>query len=378
MTKKVLKEFAFLFLMGTAVFPFSALFLREVRMILVSVLYSLTFSFLMKTFTFKHYKVKYRFLAVFFTGFVIGVGGSIAIRLYSMLIHQFNHENDINLLLPHLAFIVILFGGIVAPLSGGLGVGLSLGRMETKNIFAIAFLIFLTTFLLQFGFVFIKLKILKALFISFSFAIGSGAMIFIALKQFKSQNRTAMIYGLLVGLSGFLCLLIIVLHYELLNEFNPPAILMFAAIACISILSGILAGIVISVNQMIGKWVKKKSGSALKTIQKPTTLLYKYIKPLSTFSSIYVLIALFFGFWYYALEKVLIPNSFIKNGIPMVEKEIIDFIYYSFVTITTLGYGDIVPINNIVRFLSIIEVIIGLAWLVVYFAFLVSSFKPEE
>lgn len=43
-----------------------------------------------------------------------------------------------------------------------------------------------------------------------------------------------------------------------------------------------------------------------------------------------------------------------------------DFMYYSVVTITTLGYGDIRPVHWAPRLLSMIEVIIGIGLIVIY------------
>jgi len=43
--------------------------------------------------------------------------------------------------------------------------------------------------------------------------------------------------------------------------------------------------------------------------------------------------------------------------------------YYSFVTLTTLGYGDVLPINHIAEFFAYMEAIIG----VFYMAIIVSS-----
>jgi voltage-gated potassium channel Kch len=47
------------------------------------------------------------------------------------------------------------------------------------------------------------------------------------------------------------------------------------------------------------------------------------------------------------------------------------FIYYSFVTITTLGYGDITPITGVARAFSMLEAIVGQIYLVVLVARLV-------
>lgn len=50
-----------------------------------------------------------------------------------------------------------------------------------------------------------------------------------------------------------------------------------------------------------------------------------------------------------------------------------DFIYFSFVTITTLGFGDIAPITPIPRFLVYFEAIVGQFYLTILVASLVGS-----
>lgn len=45
-----------------------------------------------------------------------------------------------------------------------------------------------------------------------------------------------------------------------------------------------------------------------------------------------------------------------------------DFVYFSFVTIATVGYGDILPLSKVSRILVIAEVIVGIGWITVVFA----------
>jgi hypothetical protein len=49
------------------------------------------------------------------------------------------------------------------------------------------------------------------------------------------------------------------------------------------------------------------------------------------------------------------------------------FIYYSFVTMATLGYGDITPLNRITRTLSWLQTVTGQFYIAVVIAWLVSS-----
>jgi len=53
-------------------------------------------------------------------------------------------------------------------------------------------------------------------------------------------------------------------------------------------------------------------------------------------------------------------------------------IYYSFVTLTTLGYGDIVPRSEVARGLAIMEALVGQLYLAVMVARLVSLYVAGE
>jgi hypothetical protein len=64
----------------------------------------------------------------------------------------------------------------------------------------------------------------------------------------------------------------------------------------------------------------------------------------------FVLLGLFWAYSYYLLE-ILQPNSF--RAIEPLDDDMSDFFYYSFVTLTTLGYGDIVAISKQARGLTI-------------------------
>ena len=47
------------------------------------------------------------------------------------------------------------------------------------------------------------------------------------------------------------------------------------------------------------------------------------------------------------------------------------FQYFSFVTITTLGYGDITPVTEVAKAITTLEAIVGQIYLVVVVAWLV-------
>lgn len=98
-------------------------------------------------------------------------------------------------------------------------------------------------------------------------------------------------------------------------------------------------------------------------------LLQKF---LGRFFSTFMILILGYAFIFFGLQKIT-GNSFISSA----QREglatfgsILDFIYYSAITIATVGYGDIYPIHIFARVFVLAEVLSG-ALLVI---FLVSSF----
>jgi Ion channel len=62
--------------------------------------------------------------------------------------------------------------------------------------------------------------------------------------------------------------------------------------------------------------------------------------------SAYLLAGHFAGFVYYVVEDMW-PGSFLENGTTAIHFSIQHSIYFSFVTLSTLGYGDIVPLGPV-------------------------------
>ncbi len=83
---------------------------------------------------------------------------------------------------------------------------------------------------------------------------------------------------------------------------------------------------------------------------------------------IYLLMGLIWALMYLFLAQS-IPGAF--NGIEQLVwyDNFADVAYYSYVTLTTLGYGDITPVAPIARFLVYMEAVVG----VFYMAILVAS-----
>ena len=84
--------------------------------------------------------------------------------------------------------------------------------------------------------------------------------------------------------------------------------------------------------------------------------------------SVYLLIGVCFAH-YYAMVFNLDPGSF--RGIEEVDAGGTSFVYFSFVTLTTLGYGDITPLTPWGGSFAILEAVVGQLYLTVLVARLV-------
>jgi hypothetical protein len=82
----------------------------------------------------------------------------------------------------------------------------------------------------------------------------------------------------------------------------------------------------------------------------------------------YILLGMLWAYAYYFVES-LHSGSF--KGIEHVGYDLLDFNYYSFVTLTTVGYGDILAITKPARALSIFEAITGQLYLAIMISRLV-------
>jgi hypothetical protein len=79
--------------------------------------------------------------------------------------------------------------------------------------------------------------------------------------------------------------------------------------------------------------------------------------------SIYLLFGLSFGY-FYCFYAQLHPLAFSHPANTVVEIKF-DLIYYSFITLTTTGYGDIQPLMKVPRLLAIFETIFGTFYIAV-------------
>ena len=93
-------------------------------------------------------------------------------------------------------------------------------------------------------------------------------------------------------------------------------------------------------------------------------------------AAVYLLFALMWSFLYGVLDLIE-PGSFaVSESQTLGERNI--FLYYSFVTLTTLGYGDIIPVSYIAASLAVLEAVFGQLYLVVLVAWLVGMYVSKK
>jgi hypothetical protein len=90
--------------------------------------------------------------------------------------------------------------------------------------------------------------------------------------------------------------------------------------------------------------------------------------------SVYTVLGLLFGFVYEAIARV--QNSPFFEGVPHLHHG--DFLFYSYTTLTTTGYGNLVAYGQPGEMISTFEMLIGQIFLVTLVAGLVSLWRPGE
>jgi voltage-gated potassium channel len=86
---------------------------------------------------------------------------------------------------------------------------------------------------------------------------------------------------------------------------------------------------------------------------------------------VYLLMAIMWIYVYRVIEMIHPGSFYIAQGQSTGQPP--SFLYYSFVTITTLGYGDIFPVSTAAKSCAILEAVIGQLYLVITVAWLVGA-----
>jgi hypothetical protein len=93
--------------------------------------------------------------------------------------------------------------------------------------------------------------------------------------------------------------------------------------------------------------------------------------------SAYLLAGLFFGVLYLVIEQVAPGSLSVGGSAADGEMRMATTIYFSFVTLASLGYGDVLPLSDPARGLAVLEVVGGQLYLAVMVARLVSAWRGK-
>jgi hypothetical protein len=90
-------------------------------------------------------------------------------------------------------------------------------------------------------------------------------------------------------------------------------------------------------------------------------------------ANLYVLAAFVFGYLFAALE-FLVPGSFVINAVNDPDGVLgwWELLYFSFTCLTSVGFGEITPVNDHARSLVMIEQMMGVLYLALVISRLVS------
>ena len=95
---------------------------------------------------------------------------------------------------------------------------------------------------------------------------------------------------------------------------------------------------------------------------------------LYTAVNVYLLLSLAWAALYLAMEAFQ-PGS-IRSGNSLGDRQT-ELLYFSLITLSTVGYGDVVPVTGEARVLAALEGVTGVLYIAITVAILVSRFKSE-
>jgi hypothetical protein len=89
---------------------------------------------------------------------------------------------------------------------------------------------------------------------------------------------------------------------------------------------------------------------------------------------VYILLGMLWSFAYAAIGTIQSEPFFLEQK----SATVADYLYFSFVTLTTVGYGDLTAAGGLGRALAVLEALIGQLYLVTVIALLVSNLVPRR
>jgi Ion channel len=179
---------------------------------------------------------------------------------------------------------------------------------------------------------------------------------------------------MVLGLLMFAPLLLASVKMAQMKGWVWPTVLLITGVVISAVLS-----ILFPVRNLVGlKWGMLAAFFGLSVIG-----LFSYIKNartiydghLYTAVSIYLLLGMQW-FALYSMIDVLSPGLIQRSTSATADRHA-ELLYFSLVTLSTIGYGDVVPLDGEVRMLAAVEGIAGVLYIAITVALLVSAYRPR-
>jgi hypothetical protein len=194
------------------------------------------------------------------------------------------------------------------------------------------------------------------------------AMDYFVLSIGWTNGAPAILAIALIGITALLAFHTSHVRGHFLRAVQVGAILAFVASIVATVVGGDVArGVVFAI-------------SALLILTSPVAVLSRILRHHQVTAEtllgavcVYILLGLVFSYSDYAVQLVGGTSFFAQSGTHTAP----DFVYYSYITMTTVGYGDFSPAVGIPRTMAVMEALTGQIFLVVLVARLVSMYEPK-
>ena len=164
------------------------------------------------------------------------------------------------------------------------------------------------------------------------------------------------------------------MYFSLLAALASVLIAWFEVAATLRALVIIFLAVVIATNLMwaFGAWLKPR----LRVLEGVFRILQQMWEALAAFLVGYVGIVLVFACFYAAAWQHNHSGAF--HGVVVgPTPRFGDFLYFSIVTMSTVGYGDVFPSDAVTRALACFEVVLGVGWVTVVLSAAASLTRPK-
>jgi hypothetical protein len=150
-----------------------------------------------------------------------------------------------------------------------------------------------------------------------------------------------------------------------------PALVLMVAVVVFAVANDIFANRVVSGIRwgLLGAFFALSAASLFSYIKNAPSITQTH---LFTAMSIFLLIGFTWSALYSAIN-VFYPGSFQIGGRPIDHQA--ELLYFSLVTLSTVGYGDVLPVSGEARMLAALEAVNGVLYIAITVAVLVSNFR---